>query len=471
VDRSWSVIRKAVVTAWRGHIRPALRALHGFVDKQLIPVITFLWRNVVQPYFRGIGRVIKFAWQNVVRPVFRAWWAYMDGALIPVIKFLWERVVRPVMGFIGRRIRDVWRNTIRPVFRALGDFIGDTLVPAFKSGVEAIGDAWDGLKKLAAKPVNFVIDTVYNNGIRKLFNQVASTLRSDVRLKEMPRIATGGAGGHGGHAHGVTSAMGGPLSWIKDTAGKGLNWLKGKAGDSIEPLISKIGKGPFAGLLKDATKRLLSMAIGNFRGDEQLKKGVRGKVLPAGSYRIGMPYLGYPGHHGADYPAPTGTPVKALKSGIVTRAMSLAGSYGKHVFIAHPGGIETRYAHLSAFGVKPGDKVTGGAQIGRVGSTGNSTGPHLHFEYRRGGRPVNPAGLGVFDSGGMLPPGLSAVFNGTRKPEAVFTHDQFRTLERIANSGDSGSGFQNHQHFPTTDKAAAVAAADRAVAALNAKGR
>lgn len=86
-------------------------------------------------------------------------------------------------------------------------------------------------------------------------------------------------------------------------------------------------------------------------------------------------------HAGTDYAAPTGTPVKAAASGTVSVAGNQRG-YGKVVYIEHANGKQTRYAHLSRILVKPGQKVSQGDLIGKVGSTGASTGPHLHFEVR-----------------------------------------------------------------------------------------
>lgn len=96
-------------------------------------------------------------------------------------------------------------------------------------------------------------------------------------------------------------------------------------------------------------------------------------------------------HAGIDLAAPTGTPVKATGSGQVARA-GWAGGYGILVSINHGGAVETRYAHLSAIAVRPGDIVKAGQVIGYVGSTGRSTGPHLHYETRVAGQPTNPAG-------------------------------------------------------------------------------
>lgn len=94
-------------------------------------------------------------------------------------------------------------------------------------------------------------------------------------------------------------------------------------------------------------------------------------------------------HSGVDYAAAHGTAVMAAGEGEVVSA-GWNGGYGKAVVIRHASGTETLYGHLSAYGVRAGQKVTAGRVIGNVGSTGQSTGPHLHYEVRRGGRPVDP---------------------------------------------------------------------------------
>lgn len=93
-------------------------------------------------------------------------------------------------------------------------------------------------------------------------------------------------------------------------------------------------------------------------------------------------------HKGIDIGANEGTVFVAAMSGTVTIA-SGEGSYGNHIFIEN-GDVITVYAHCKTLYVKPGDKVEQGQKIGEVGSTGNATGPHLHFEIRKSGRTVNP---------------------------------------------------------------------------------
>jgi hypothetical protein len=95
-------------------------------------------------------------------------------------------------------------------------------------------------------------------------------------------------------------------------------------------------------------------------------------------------------HEGLDLPAPTGTDVIAAAPGRVAWAGHRAGGWGKLVTLANGHGVRTMYAHLSAVEVKVGEWVAGGTVLGRVGATGDATGPHLHFEVRVGGAAVDP---------------------------------------------------------------------------------
>jgi murein DD-endopeptidase MepM/ murein hydrolase activator NlpD len=102
--------------------------------------------------------------------------------------------------------------------------------------------------------------------------------------------------------------------------------------------------------------------------------------------------LACPGRHwhsGIDLAAARGTPVMATLPGIATVILSATG-YGLHVIIDHGGGLSSLYGHLDTVLIETGDAVMAGEVIGTVGSTGNATGPHLHFEIRRDGIPEDP---------------------------------------------------------------------------------
>jgi murein DD-endopeptidase MepM/ murein hydrolase activator NlpD len=95
-------------------------------------------------------------------------------------------------------------------------------------------------------------------------------------------------------------------------------------------------------------------------------------------------------HTGLDLPAPTGTPVAAAGRGCVESAGRTSGGYGRLVVIRHRSGMTSWYAHLSRISVRPGACVVAGTRIGRVGSSGRATGPHLHFELRLRGAAIDP---------------------------------------------------------------------------------
>jgi murein DD-endopeptidase MepM/ murein hydrolase activator NlpD len=115
------------------------------------------------------------------------------------------------------------------------------------------------------------------------------------------------------------------------------------------------------------------------------------------------PFGGFPHFHtGIDLVEPFGSPVLAADDGIVALVGSSSTGYGRYVVIAHAGGLDTLYGHLSTAVVKVGQLVVQGQTIGLEGSTGNSTGPHLHFELRIKQQPIDPTPY--------LPPGAPSAF-------------------------------------------------------------
>lgn len=128
---------------------------------------------------------------------------------------------------------------------------------------------------------------------------------------------------------------------------------------------------------------------GDVDGESSLSLGIAGRISSAYGWRTD-PIKGRSKFHGGiDLAARYGTQVPAAAEGTVVTADE-QGSYGLTVVIRHPNGFESRYAHLSSLDVKTGDAVAQGQQVGRVGSTGRSTGPHLHFEVTQAGRRVDP---------------------------------------------------------------------------------
>ena len=116
------------------------------------------------------------------------------------------------------------------------------------------------------------------------------------------------------------------------------------------------------------------------------------RIASGFGYRIDPIYRTRKMHKGLDFSAPTGTKIYATGDGVIKKVKRARWGYGTHVVIDHGYGYTTLYGHMSRASVKKGQRVKRGQQIGLVGSTGKSTGPHLHYEVAKNGVQVNPIG-------------------------------------------------------------------------------
>jgi murein DD-endopeptidase MepM/ murein hydrolase activator NlpD len=115
-----------------------------------------------------------------------------------------------------------------------------------------------------------------------------------------------------------------------------------------------------------------------------------GELVSGFGYRMDPIYKTVKFHEGLDFTAPIQSPVYSTGTGIVAELVRMDRGYGNYIVIRHGHGYQTLYAHLARFEVKPGQKVKRGQIIGRLGNTGKSTGPHLHYEVIKNGRKMNP---------------------------------------------------------------------------------
>jgi murein DD-endopeptidase MepM/ murein hydrolase activator NlpD len=160
------------------------------------------------------------------------------------------------------------------------------------------------------------------------------------------------------------------------------------------PFIPFFGKGqkdvsdPRFGKLADALQRMQSMEHALAAVPTSMPAAIM--LMSSGFGYRHDPFTGAGAMHaGLDFKGPVGTPILAAADGRITYAGVMSG-YGNCMEITHANGLVTRYAHLSGFNVSLGQQVKRGIQIARMGSTGRSTGPHLHFEVRLNGQAVNP---------------------------------------------------------------------------------
>ncbi len=146
-----------------------------------------------------------------------------------------------------------------------------------------------------------------------------------------------------------------------------------------------------------------------------LRTPINGARLSSRYGKRKHPILGYTKmHRGVDFAAPRGTPVAAAGSGVI-ESIGWNGAYGRYIRVRHKGSYKTAYAHLSRFakGLRKGQRVKQGQTIGRVGSTGRSTGPHLHYEVIQSGRQINPLNVKL-PAGPRLTGAQLAAFDAAR---------------------------------------------------------
>jgi phage-related protein len=216
VQAAWQGIQTAVSVAWNTVIKPVVNALVSFFRGVIAPAALYLWHNVFQPVFTGIGFVVKAAWV-VIQIALKAFQLYLTNVVFPVVKFLYANVVKPVFAAIGAAITFWWNNVARPVFnlakaafaalgsalsvvwtkvlkptlQAFGNFLQNYVAPAFAKGVGLIKTAWEKIRDAAKVPVAFVVNKVINPLIGGI-NTAASFVGVKDRIPKITGFARGG---------------------------------------------------------------------------------------------------------------------------------------------------------------------------------------------------------------------------------------------------------------------------------------
>lgn len=329
-----------------------------------------------------IKTVLKTIW-TVMKTMIALWIAvfklvynYLHNTLGPAFTWFWHNIISPVMNGIKTVITNVWNNGIKPIFQALHKFITETLPSGFRTGKDAIKTAWGLLKSAAKAPVQFIVNTVYDEHLRPMLN----------------------------HVIGLVPGLD-PLESVHfKKGGLAESWVPGPGRGDVYPGMFEPGEFIFRRAVAQQIKRRapgLLDSINNegvtgpklhsmYQAAKFAHGGETGGGNPSGIYRpVGFgsitqglhdQYTGFPS---LDIGVPTGTPVHSVAPGIVSRSEDLISggqyySYGRVIQILHAG-YESLYAHLSGRMAQLGMSVGGGQQIGVSGNTGNSFGSHLHF--------------------------------------------------------------------------------------------
>ena len=188
----WSFIQTAIGNHW-SNIKIVFTAIHDFLRRTLGPVFTWLRDSVIAPVFSGIRSAVSGAW-TFVKPIFSAIGNFLRRTLGPAFTWFRDSVIKPVWDMIAGNISTVWNKMIRPVFDVLMNVIKGDMPAAFEAGKKAIASIWQGIKEIARRPVVAIVDVVYNNGLKALFNGISKKLGLSWELPHInvPAFAKGG---------------------------------------------------------------------------------------------------------------------------------------------------------------------------------------------------------------------------------------------------------------------------------------
>lgn len=383
VQKVWSAIQTAASYAWNSILKPVFGAIVTALQ-ETGKFFGWLWDKAIKPALGLIQQGFSLWWNNYAKPILGAFvWSIQQSGKI--MAWLWEKAVKPALGAIGNFFKSTWEKVIKPAwdalttglawgwdhvvkpaFDALGSVVGG-LGKAFDAAREAVKTAWDKVKQVVKDPIRGVLELV-NNWVIDKFNWVSGKLGGpQIDKIDLSKFRDGG-----------------------DIPGP-------RRGATADNVIIRATPDEFM-VRRWAADKLRRFAPGAL---EYINKfgtlpGMPGYASGGFVRPVNAPWAGTWGHYASggnhpalDFPVPVGTPVSAVMDGVVNAVRSLTGSYGKHIRISHENGIESIYAHLSKQIVQVGQKVQAGQLIGASGNTGNSTGPHLHLELRRGGTPFD----------------------------------------------------------------------------------
>lgn len=488
----WAGIKLAIDIAWT-----AIKIIFGLVEiyikAVLAPVFTWLWNSVITPVWNGIKAAIDLAWKGIL-VIWTAIKWQIDHVLAPVFRFLLDKVITPIWNGIKDTISAVWDKFIKPTFTALADFIGNHVVPGFRAGVDAIGKAWEGVKELARKPVEFVVNSVINPLIRG-YNSLATKFGVGT-VGEIQGFATGGiapaysgvipgytpgrdtqliavgggeailrpevtralgpsaihewnAAARSGGVAGAAKAMGIPGFAVGGIVGSVLDgvanpgaWLRRQ----YQGAVGKLGQyGDLGKMLANMPENLVNGMLGLVKGMlARVTEGSGGTMRALGA-ASGAPPGAPIGPTGSGWAWQIGRlrqafPGLALYSGLRPGAVTSSGNaswHSKGRAVDIPPRKDVFDWILSNYGSRSKELIS---KLDPAHNIYN--GQYHRFSaslLANHGLPGEPNAHihWAYDQGGPLPPGLTMAYNGTGKTEWVFTEDQ---LKSMAAGGKGGGG-------------------------------
>ncbi|UBH06481.1 hypothetical protein K8P10_001992 [Leucobacter sp. Psy1] len=373
-EKTWSAVQRFFVSTWTAIVTWVTTKINQ--AKQIIALGLAVVRTVWSAGWTAVRSFFVNTWTAIT--------SWLTSGLAAVHNLVRSGVaaVRSVWSSTWTAIKNtfvtIWSG-IKSTLTTMINFVKTKPAEAFRKAKDGIVTAWNKIKDAAKTPVKFVLQKVINDGLIGTINKIPGVNIAELALPK------------GFHDGGYTGAM---------AATKVAGVVHGDE-HVIRSASRRAIEARHPGVLDHMNRH------GSIPG---YKGGGFVTPLPRGSYSVSQPF--HSGHNGIDLAAPTGTKTMAAAAGRITHAgWEPGGSFGggNQVNVLHDGNILTWYAHLSSIAARVGQQVRKGQTIGRVGSTGNSTGPHLHYMIETGyrgslgsGNWINPA---PFMSGHTAPSG------------------------------------------------------------------
>ena len=378
----WSAIKwsiNAVVSWFQNTAWPLISKVIGWLKMSFEG-----WKLIAQTVWKAVKTAVNtvVAWfrdtawpivSNVIEKL-KSGFNTMRDSIKNAWNFIKDKVIAPVANW--------FRDTIKPMFDRVTGGVKD----AFTSLRDSVKKSWEKIRDTAKAPIKFVVQDIIRDGIVKKYNTVAGTFGVG-KIDENKFTVGWSSGGY---------------------TGPGSKYTPAGIVHADEYVIRKESQNDLRrnapGLL-DSLNKYGAKALGYASGGL-----VKLRMPFAGSYPRGDGFGARGGRHkGVDWPMPSGAILKAVGAGHVRHTRNAAA--GNKLELVLGNGLVAGYHHLSSYIAKAGSSVGRGADVARVGSTGRSSGPHLHFSLKRDGKYVDPlpylggggeAGSG--GGGGMLNP-------------------------------------------------------------------
>jgi hypothetical protein len=467
IKPQFDLIAQIAKWLWEKALQPVVKAIWDHL-KWLGDKFLWLYSNAVKPSMDFIAGKASWLYDKGIKPQFKAMRSALD-VLADAFRIAreaigkqWDQLRNITKAPVNFLIKWVYTNGVKAVWDRVAKYVGLSKLPDGPKLLEAGGTVGDGWSVARPMKTNRPTAIVGEGNPRYPEYVIPTDPKYRGRALSLHRQAGTQLLESGGVLGGLSNAWDWTKDSVGDVIGKGINWAKTGAdlltdpskiwSRLMKPILGKVNAGvgsapmgkalaKYPGRMADGLRdKILNSVADMFTAGGGVGQWAKPVNVPYGT-RFGVAgSMWSSGHHtGLDFPAAIGTAVKSVAGGTVS-SVGTAGPYGNHLEINHGGGLSSLYAHLSKILVGLNQHVAQGQQIGKVGATGNVTGPHLHLEARLNGKSVDP--MPYLTGGGSGTSTSKSISSAKSYAKGLLGQfgwgpDQFPALEKLW-QGESG---------------------------------